>query len=596
MTTTNETSLSSFPPFLQSPDGFAAHLSDHFLEESNEVKGEAFLHFAMKFVPLCDFWKGFSAPEPSPTKSHDKGVDFAARNAQRGQLAAGQSKYRITQVGEFDSVISKFQNYETHVNRGQASFGTQLELGLANADRILFVIITSSNLSGILRRYRDSSMSSRAYFEQLERDKRIEIIDGARLLRELQALYRQNYILAPRIELPLSANYLHSKDVYLSFVTGKSLADLYAEHGSSLFFENIREFLGEGEEREGEAVNKDILKTLEEEPEKMLGRNNGITIKADKVSPSGDRSLILENSSIVNGCQTTMCIVHAGESAHRAEILVKIVEGGDSWDIAKAANNQNRVSRIDLELAKFLRPQLVRKAAIDMGFGQPPSEEKQTVSNVLESIHRDRVSYEAIRMLYLGIFSRSPKNMWQLNYSEVRIDVLARFSDEGRDEKLLRTLFQLLARLREAVTRLQTRHQGEAYASLFKRFFDDRNPKYQCFLAILAACGCLDDSLIKKAPEASVEYQRLENFISKLDVVLEKSPRIFNTVLQEAFVVVADRILDNISADEGEGAIQQRMYRETEAMAGATFERIFTKLRMHMVNRDGLIEALPKLD
>jgi hypothetical protein len=36
--------------------------------------------------------------------------------------------------------------------------------------------------------------------------------------------------------------------------------------------------------------------------------------------------------------------------------LVKIVEGGDSWDIAKAANNQNRVTRIDLELARFLRP------------------------------------------------------------------------------------------------------------------------------------------------------------------------------------------------------------------------------------------------
>ena len=91
----------------------------------------------------------------------------------------------------------------------------------------------------------------------------------------------------------------------------------------SLFFENIREFLGEKEDRKGEAVNKDIMRTLIDEPDRMLSRNNGITFKADKVKSNGESSLLLDGSSIVNGCQTTMCIVNAGEAARDAEIVVK---------------------------------------------------------------------------------------------------------------------------------------------------------------------------------------------------------------------------------------------------------------------------------
>jgi hypothetical protein len=605
------------PPFLKSTDGFAAHLSDLFHDEDNEVKGSAFAEFAMRLAPLCDFWKGFPEPQRSVKKTHDKGVDFFAEHDELLERFCGQSKYRIREVGEFDAIISKFESYEKQqaqetvarggqfalpgvelVRQRAAAKGNKISTSTAPATlRLRFVLVTSTDLQNIIARYRSSGMSSKAYFERLETEQRIQIVDGRRLLDELQDLYRRNYILAPSVEIDLAAGYLHMDPVYVSMISGRTLAALYSAHGSSLFFENIREFLGipaNGEDK-GENVNQDIMQTLTTEPHMMLGRNNGITIKADSVKPISDSKLALHNCSIVNGCQTTMCIINVGERAHDAKILVKIVEGGDSWDIAKAANNQNRVTRIDLELARFLRPQLIRKMATDMGFGVPPSEESRTVSNVLETIHRNRVSYEAIRMLYLGIFSRSPANMWASNYSEVRVDVLERFSAENKDEFLLRALFQLLSRLPSAVERVRIRHSGEVYADLLKRFFDDKK-QYQCLLGILAACGCVNDSLVKKSPEAQEEYQRLSTFIERLDVILQSAADVFDDVFSHAFVVVADRLLDSGSNSEESTLqqLQQRMYRETQALSSSKqFERMFEKLRLHMRSQDGLFERIP---
>jgi hypothetical protein len=230
-----------------------------------------------------------------------------------------------------------------------------------------------------------------------------------------------------------------------------------------------------------------------------------------------------------------------------------------------------------------------------MGFGLPSSEESETVSNVLETIHRNRVSYEAIRMLYLGIFSRSPSNMWAANYSEVRVDVLEQFSAHGKDESLLRVLFQLLARLPNAMEKVHRRHANEAYLELLKRFFNDTKPQYQCLLGILAACGSVGDSLVQKSPQVQEEYRRLEKFISHLDVVLQTAPGAYDDVIGHAFIVVADQLLTPGNSEEGSlKQLQQGMFRETQTLAsGKSFALLYEKLRLHMRGQDGLIEKLP---
>ena len=57
-------------------------------------------------------------------------------------------------------------------------------------------------------------------------------------------------------------------------------------------------------------VNQEIIATISKEPERMVFRNNGITFKAHKATANGATKLELTKAAIVNGCQTTMCLVH----------------------------------------------------------------------------------------------------------------------------------------------------------------------------------------------------------------------------------------------------------------------------------------------
>src|SRR5262249_21532223 len=70
-----------------------------------------------------------------------------------------------------------------------------------------------------------------------------------------------------------------------------------------LYEKNVRQFLGNKRK-----VNKGIEQTLEKHPERFGLYNNGITIVAEGVNPTGNHELTLINPFIVNGCQTTRSI------------------------------------------------------------------------------------------------------------------------------------------------------------------------------------------------------------------------------------------------------------------------------------------------
>jgi hypothetical protein len=172
-----------------------------------------------------------------------------------------------------------------------------------------------------------------------------------------------------------------------------------------------------------ETVNQEIIRTIAEQPEMMLARNNGVTFRATKVIEADERSLRLERAAIVNGCQTTMCLVHSSSISEECLVPVKVVVAADAWDIAKAANNQNPIARVDLDLARYLRPQLVRKFGAAFGYAISFDVETSAAA-VLNAVHRSKVEYEELRLLYLGLFSRRPNNIFESNYAEIRADVL----------------------------------------------------------------------------------------------------------------------------------------------------------------------------
>ena len=586
------TDLTDLPLFLRSAEAFSGHLEDQFSDSSSLEKGDSFVGFACKIVPFCDFWRDYDEPTPSSKKTHDQGVDFDARHRSGSGRLIGQSKYRMRDVAAFDSVLSKFSAY-AEARRSAARVDQQnlFHAGDVPGDDLRFVLVTASNLSEIRRRYEESRLPSLGFYRGLVASQRLHILDGVSLLVHLQSLYRQSYLIASQIEVEFARTPLEVDNVLLSVVSGPTLQRLYSEYGSSLFFENIREFYGiagEGGEKDA-SVNAAILDTLRQLPTKMLGRNNGITFRADAVESLDGNRLRLLGGSIVNGCQTTMCVVNAGVHAEQAMIATKIVVGDDSWEVAKSANYQNRVTRIDLELARFLRPQYVRKIATDLGYGLPVTH-GASISNVLDDIHRTKISYDAIKLLYLGVFSRHPNNLFEGVYSEVRIDVLQSIHEQERHPYVMRVLLKLLEQMKHAAEALQERYHDEHALDVFRRFFQPHCIKYQCLLAILTACGCVTDDLVDKPANAETACARILAFIGRLDLVLMHHGDYFDRVFRCAFLVVAQRVLGS-KGDTQE--LLQKMFKEVVSASGVHFRNQYDMLRLQMLNDDYIAGHVP---
>jgi hypothetical protein len=275
------------------------------------------------------------------------------------------------------------------------------------------------------------------------------------------------------------------------FVLASDLVELYHQHGDGLFFENIRDYLGPTSglvAPDQLTVNEEISGTISKSPDRFLERNNGVTMKARLVSPSldDDRQISLSEGSIVNGCQTTMCLVDARFPIESCVVQVKVVESEDAWDVAKSANYQNTVDKIELDLARFLRPQLIRRAASEFGIEVFDVQPTNAVA-LLGGLYDDKVQYDEVRYLYIGLLSINPNNIGDQLYTKLRPDLISAFASTDEDQqRLLSTLFQIALSTRAAVKTAQDVLGSEDYMKPFLRVFQERKPQYRMFLAILS--------------------------------------------------------------------------------------------------------------
>lgn len=115
------------------------------------------------------------------------------------------------------------------------------------------------------------------------------------------------------------------------------------ELNKGLFFENVRDFLGEGN-----TVNEDIATTIrsEDERDRFAILNNGVTIVAKKVTPSGDFFKISQ-FQVVNGCQTShVLFINKEALSSDMYLTVKVIETSDvdlSGQIISTTNSQSHV-------------------------------------------------------------------------------------------------------------------------------------------------------------------------------------------------------------------------------------------------------------
>ena len=102
---------------------------------------------------------------------------------------------------------------------------------------------------------------------------------------------------------------------------------------------------------------------------------------------------------------------------------------------------------------------------------------------VLDAIYQDRVTYEEVRSLFIGLFSRTPNNAIATNYTEIRTDIIEQFyKEDPNGENTFDVLFRIHRVTEEAAQKIQELSRDES-EDLFQRFWKDDTPNYRAFLA-----------------------------------------------------------------------------------------------------------------
>lgn len=214
----------------------------------------------------------------------------------------------------------------------------------------------------------------------------------------------------------------------------------------------------------------------------------------------------------------------------------------------------------------------------DGGFERRPRTcaDQENVANVLETIHREQVSYDEVRLLALGVFSRTSNNLFTVRHAELRLDILGCVHDAGENTAVLRSLFLLMRESQKAIEKLREVFTEEEYSDLFRRFFRPDKPIYRCYLALLAAAGFMDYPLQQKDTDTQQSYAALMAFLTKLEAELLTNSSLFQSHFNAAFEAVADKILD-LGRDGSDDQILQQMYR---TVSDSDFRTLFRKQRV----------------
>ncbi|NLZ96557.1 MAG: AIPR family protein [Candidatus Magasanikbacteria bacterium] len=283
-----------------------------------------------------------------------------------------------------------------------------------------------------------------------------------------------------------------------------------------LLYDNVRGYLGETR------FNKNILKTLTEDPSKFFMYNNGITMTAKNIiakEKNGKTKFLctISGFQIVNGGQTIRTIYEFknkyfdDEKISKAEILVRIFQTEEDQEltnnIAEYTNSQNAISSVDLKSISNLQIQIerfldaenihyVRKAGDIGDFAKD---------------YKYRISMEKVAQIlysHMGFPDRATNQKSQL---------FGRYYDEiFCEEKLELTVLVDLIKL---YYKIEEEYEKSGYDSYSQKYF------YVIFLAKKLHESKISN-LIDKVEKALKEYQNGEN-LSDARKLIQKGFKLF---------------------------------------------------------------------
>lgn len=559
---------SNLPDHLKTYDDLVQQVRGELADFKTKEKGDRFERFVRGVIRETDI--GANYQEPSVRgKSGDSGVDLIAAHSNGQTKMYVQAKLFIDRTEDIDLILRKFSEWNAELQLPADTKGQlKLEINPEPID-VHFAVVTLSRLTSLLKKYSEKHIAEDFYREWTSQG-RLHFIDGEYILRILQADFIKRHGAPARIELMLESPPIRKDNVYLSIISSDALRDIHRQFGNALFFENVRDFLGltNDDRATRTSPNKEMVKTITAHPEKMLERNNGVVFKASRVEQgSSNTSLVLVNGSIVNGCQTTTCIVEKAQDP--CYVVVKIVEAVDlesQWEVAEAANYQNEINYIDLKLARNIRPQIVQRAA---AISRVRIERQgEGALQLMDEIYRRQIAYDEIRLLYIGFFSKKPNNIISSNYTELDYGLINKFyAVDPNGQELFDALFVVQQMCQDGLEAAGATFANAEYSSIFERFYQDGGIQYRCFVSLLAICAIFDTNLEDSAVGSDERYLHRAGLVKKVNSNLEQQSEKFTLY----FRLAVRAWMDSVAVDyDTEDAIRRNMNTKTKQV-GFTF-------------------------
>ena len=295
--------------------------------------------------------------------AYDGGADvlLSDPNSDENDMIIGQSKFKekisqeeclnaMTKMIMFYQSMEKGQ-YEQVNEKVQEKFMTfNAEVG--DESKVVFVLYTSAQKGSV--KINKLEKIFREYLPDSNKYK-LELYFGSDIVEEIkESESRRASVEQGKIKIDSVNNFLeYGENAVIVNVSAFSIKTLYAQHNKNLLSRNLRYHVA------GREIDKDIAKTISEEPETFWLKNNGLTILCDQFEIDG-KEVKLKNFSIVNGGQTTHMISKSKDISEDNDLYLvcKIIEiEGDNEDeknkfslsIAKATNSQKPIKKVDLK-------------------------------------------------------------------------------------------------------------------------------------------------------------------------------------------------------------------------------------------------------
>lgn len=567
----------NLPPILSSFSAFRQQIEGQLVGLQGHDKGNPWQEFTKRLTPITLFGGRFGSLRDNPKKTRDKGWDLTGRDAESNAILYVQAKYAVNDVNDLDSVISSWIPL-AGIGEGQLPL-EDISGGKAN---VCFALVTMSDLhSSIVPRYKESKRVPATYFNSWLRENRLAIIDGPSIYNIFREQYVKTFAEPQTQVLHFVSKHIHFANVWFGILAASELRKIYESAKDSIFFENVRDFIGETD------VNQEIARTITQTPERFLEMNNGIVFSTSKATEIDECTLQLDRASIVNGCQTTLTLVNT-PSEKEPYLQVKVVEISqkkEGWEVTKAANFQNEVKRIDLELAMYIRPQIARRQGYVVGAPIGGN----NILDLLDIFNRQPVTWRNIRILFIGLFSKEPGNMFDVRWDLVENRLLMyHFQTEAQVQRVFNVVFDLHQAAERAVEKTRQAYTEDAeLVTLFSRLLGDTRAPYKQYLIILAICALTQTNIAERANGLEEEIARMDRLLTAFQEALDKTPNLVDEAFLIGFEKAAGDALEDVRTADIE-EVRRKMYNRITKQA--KFTNLFRQVKLGLIRHRRLSE------